>query len=229
VSRERPILFSGPMVRAIIAGRKTQTRRVVRGMPHDAVNVRLVGEDLKFGEYSGPEAQPGRYGRVPCPYGQPGDRLWVRETWAKPTDARSTKFADVVLYAADFTDRWRGHAHFDGNWRPSIHMPRKASRITLEITGVRVERLQDISGDDAKAEGLRCWTKDGTVYKWGLAERHVSGELDPVVPWSEMPRTHIRAWAAAWDSINGTRAPWDSNPWVWVIEFKEVPRATRPD
>jgi hypothetical protein len=141
-----------------------------------------------------------------CPYGYPSDRLWVRETWARSNDARSTKFTDDVLYAADFSSRWRGDAHFDGRWRPSIHMPRWASRITLEITEVRVQRLQGISEEDAFAEGVAAnpyHMADGTIDE-GMS---ISARAN---------------FASLWDSINGSRAPWSENPWVWAITFKRV-------
>lgn len=142
--KERPILFSGPMVRAILEGRKTQTRRRVKGV-----------DDLYVGVEDGKVWQMDEYGDthdVPCPFGVPGDRLWVRETWC-----RGRAF---VFYRADcpgegkpseYTDEW--NAPFVDRWHPSIHMPRSASRITLEVVSVRVERLADISDADAKAEG----------------------------------------------------------------------------
>lgn len=154
--KTRPILFSGPMVRAILEGRKTQTRRVVKPQPAHCADLPM-GKDLTFASA--------------CPYGQPGDRLWVRETWAVGTlfdyvrpsllpkpDCESKLAVD---YAANPRRIW--HSEDQGRWRPSIHMPRWASRITLEITSVRVERLQDISHKDAIAEGLEFCTLDQTI------------------------------------------------------------------
>lgn len=178
--KERPILFSAPMVRAILSGSKTQTRRIVKGAAQEAMNL----------------------WRKQCKFGQPGNRLWVRETWnawsvyevdsgvfeagwpymkipkQKPSNA-------CVLYAADAADD-------GGRWRPSIHMPRWASRISLEITGIWVERLQDIGDVDAHAEG--CAT----------------------------PATAARSqFRNLWESINGPGS-WAANPWVWVIEFRRI-------
>jgi hypothetical protein len=176
--KERPILFSAPMVRALLDGSKTQTRRVIAdrhllgGPPTDAL--------LEM-----------------CPYGQPGDRLWVREAWTT-----HACFDDIP--PRDLTTRSL-HYQADGliktgKNRPSMFMPRWASRITLEITDMRVERLQDISEADAKAEGLTCQN--------GLY-------ATPGQVWQIDPR---KAYRDLWESINGPVA----NPWVWVIEFKRV-------
>jgi hypothetical protein len=192
--KERPILFSGEMVRAILEGTKTQTRRVIAPVqPRD----------------------DGRWpaGRDPlgdCPFGQPGDRLWVRETWARlyPTEPAH------LLYRADFEPRYGAWEQDDTprhtirveSWRPSIHMPRWASRITLELTSVRVERLQDISEEDAWTEGVT----------------RVRGDLfgvEGLVPFEHhYPQD---AFAALWHVVN-PKHPWNSNPWVWVLGFKRV-------
>lgn len=188
--KERPILFSGPMVRAILEGRKTQTRRVMKTPPdtfEDAASVLSA-----------------------CPFGKAGDRLWVRETWAEVP--RVTDNGPKHKTKGDGTGAtWR--ADWQGNpsgfkWRPSIHMPRWASRITLEITGVRVERLQVISKADAMKEGLegRDWL--GPAQFTDDKGRTVHG--DPVSVFREL-----------WESINGPDS-WSLNPWVWVIEFKTV-------
>ena len=187
--KERPILFSGPMVRAILEGRKTQTRRVIK--PQPTSDHGLVFEGIapgKFGAVSD--------GEITCPYGTIGDRLWVKETH----HVRDAGYVDGtgrdIVYKADDED-------FPYGWTPSIHMPRWASRINLEITGIRVERLQDISEEDAKAEGVGVhggWNADETEY--GVNARG---------PFSRL-----------WDSINAKRHPWASNPWVWVIEFRRA-------
>lgn len=198
---ERPILFSGPMVRAILDGHKTVTRRIMKPQP--------TGTAGK----SWPEA------RGLCPFGSSGDRLWVRETWmprAAPYGMES--FSNGVIYAATPTGGgYAVHAresHADQiarlskpgfTWRPSIHMPRWASRLTLEVVGVRVERLQEIDEADILAEGV---TVDGVAKLTGT-------------PWADMPTLH-HAWERLWDSINGDRASWASNPWVWRIEFRRV-------
>lgn len=203
--RERPILFSGEMVRAILSGRKTQTRRLVK----EPWRVRLpltVRGDFPFQDtFAVPGvyvAEHNDYGAVSvragngkllgvkpdefewvCQYGQAGDRLWVRETWQK---YRGT---DVVQYRADLEQAMMV-------WRPSIFMPRWASRLTLEVLAVRAERLQAISSVDAIAE---------------------TGAMVQGMPYE--PREHF---AYRWDAINGKRATWASNPWVWCISFRRV-------
>jgi hypothetical protein len=212
--KERPILFSSEMVRAILDGRKTQTRRVVNPQPD---MVTRKGEPVAFKsiERINPETRefeilthvPGepnkKYCRqIKCPFGQVGDRLWVRETWADTTyfDPNDGGF---VYKATD--PNW---ADMEGwKWKPSIHMPREASRLTLEITGVRVERLNNISEGDAIAEGIEsigrgCW-KD---------YRHQNN-----APWC----TSVYSFKSLWDSINSKKHPWANNDWVWVIEFKK--------
>lgn len=200
--KERPILFSAPMVRALRAGTKTQTRRAVNDRHIDAA----------------PPACFFQWLRERCPYGQTGDRLWVRETWQHsnfplgPYDESCT-----VFYRADYMDDPHGP---DGekspegryrNWKPSIHMFRSASRILLEVTAVRVERLQDISAADAVAEGI---ARDGDGY-----ERF---HVDPDAPVGQsFTRNPVLAYRGLWEKINGVGA-WDKNPWVWVIEFKRV-------
>jgi hypothetical protein len=205
--KERPILFNGPMVRALLDGSKTQTRRLVNPAPE-------MVTDIGMKPWSGDPAalmnlltQAGRR----CPYGQPGDRLWVRESWHQRGKWRLPAFPEAdwddaywagttdVLYAADAArpERgWRG--------RPSIHMPRWASRILLEITGVRVERLQDISEADARAEGVT------------IEDRHMRGYCA-----GEFLPPSIRAYSDLWKSINGGGS-WDANPWVWAVEFQRV-------
>lgn len=215
---ERPIIFSGPMVRSIIEGSKTQTRRVVKQCkqfteagvagPHDAYNA-MMSADYSHARFL-VAGDMGYTEPVYCPYGQPGDRLWVRETW-RPEELASGN--DVIRFRADQSFKgipatqdaankwvsasWRdGEGHDNWRWRPSIHMPRWASRITLEITGVRVERLQEITPDDCRAEGEPLANTD-------IGVRYGFGQL--------------------WNSINAARGhSWDSNPWVWVVEFKRV-------
>lgn len=179
--KERPILFSAPMVRAILDGSKTQTRRAAKGIA--TVHVR-TGEALADIDSAGP--------RVACPYGQPGDRLWVREAWADCDKL-------VRYYATDDVHPLRKK-------RPSIYMPRWASRITLEVTGVRVERLQDISVDDSMAEGIVLQPDGG----YGLADSTHYHFTDPRVSY----------WSL-WETINGPGSV-DANPWVWVVEFKRM-------
>lgn len=202
--KERQILFSGAMVRAILDGRKTQTRRVVK-LPHNnplgAWEPTTIGGKGLYRDKACtiPANEPERAAIwhtrtgdcVVALYGQPGDRLWVRETWRED----SPDDAEAAIYRAD----GRTDLPPEFKWKPSIFMPRWASRITLEITGVRVERLQDIGWRDCAAEGTPNDPEHGIGYP----------------TWQD-------AYAALWDSINAKRAPWASNPWVWVVEFKRV-------
>jgi len=216
--KERPILFSGPMVRAILEGRKTQTRRIMKPQPSDDFQPEVgfyhpSKIDRRSGEYfPGPKT----FGAsdieqdFPCRHGQPGGRLWVRETWR--THERDDGL-DGILYRADdafrqientvdAADRWCAVPR-SNLWRSSIFMPRWASRITLEITGVRVERLQEITEKDAIAEGV---------------EKLPDYVLDPA---PHRCCRHIEGYCQLWESINGDGS-WAQNPWVWVIEFKRI-------
>ncbi len=206
---EKPIVFSGPMVKAILEGRKTQTRRVVNGSInaiHDAGNPKKLYADwplsrlhsladgvAKFNVQNDVDAYTTE--SIKCPYGKPGDRLWVRESMYMDKDGVWLYSADDDFVGCDRADEsamisWAHHKETEHC--PSIHMPRWASRITLEIAGVRVERLQDITDDDAKAEGV------GGVGTFGVL----------------------------WNEINAKRGyGWDINPWVWVIEFEKVSAA----
>lgn len=207
MSKERPILFSGPMVRALLDGRKGQTRRIVKGVALDWLEPGMFTPDYVAKNY-------------PCPYGQTGDRLWVREAWrvGKPHD--TTRPRDIlppliergqgvtVLYE---TGGWRSVGpegreepiypdnaaipDWAGKLRPSIFMPRAFSRITIEVTGVRVERLQDISEKDAQSEG-------------------VEKSDDPIFPYAF-------AYGRLWEELHG-KGSWYVNPWVWVVEFKRT-------
>lgn len=191
----RPILFSAPMVRALLAGRKTQTRRLANFEPLDGVN-------LSFRGLAVDQLTPGKWALVSrgaggcwnerskvwkCPYGVPGDLLWVRETFAQVTNFPPS----VRYYATDDVHELRRK-------RPAIHMPRWASRLTLEIENVRVERLQDISKADVIAEGI--------------SEREGCPIEDVHCGWHE-------PYAALWNSINGAGS-WEANPWVVVLTFK---------
>jgi len=249
--KERPIIFNSDQVRAILDGRKTQTRRVVPEWqlpsetegPHDQYPnhkfMSLGQRDRKygFGLFGATEEQcmeeHNKYGGTYCPYGSVGDQLWVRETWQGPlfdpsewedyqADPEKFKKPEYCHYRAsgdscEFVDMLTEDTVC--RWRPSIHMPRWASRIQLEITGVRVERLQDISEQDAIAEGLRFHH----IYnEWGGVEPHPA--ITKHVPqwrWYENP---ITAFQNLWDSMNGKNKTkcWNANPWVWVIEFKRV-------
>ena len=193
--KERPMLFSAPMVRAILDGRKTVTRRIVKA------------RDLEWMDVHQGLREPDNAER--CPYGQPGgDCLYVRETWAAPHayDHLPPRLIpqDARIHYAATEDR--------GGllWRPSIHMPRWASRITLKITCVRVERLQDITIEDAKAEG--AWGPDASIVD-KVAE-HFGIDM-----FSANPRN---AFQMLWEQSNGPSS-WATNPWVWVLDFKAMP------
>lgn len=222
--KERPILFSAPMVRAILEGRKTVTRRAVRaGFNPDDLEGTLSASECRKLYRELPQHFGASYF---CPYGQPGDRLWVRETWAGPLVDED----QMHLVEMNGWDSFRKPEHcqyrasggtaefFDYakdetvcRWTPSIHMPRWASRILLEITDVRVERLQDISEDQAQAEGVRLM-RDGSD-TW--VSREGPGNL--VTPWP----TAKEAFSDLWNSIDGPHA-WAANPWVWAVSFKRV-------
>lgn len=194
---EKPILFSGPMVRAILEGRKTQTRRVVR-RPYVSPLQRLLRcADGLFRWWLKDAEQP-QPSDVRCPYGKPGDRLWVRETWRYygGSEYEYQRDQSNVIYRATPTFESSPRA----DWRPSIFMPRWASRITLEVTDVRVQRLQEISSEDALDEG---------IFTGGTNSRMDDQDIE-------------EEFASLWDSINAKRAPWSSNPWVWAITFKRV-------
>ncbi|HHH0255259.1 TPA: hypothetical protein ACPZQ5_002652 [Yersinia enterocolitica] len=224
-SKERPILFNAEMVQAILSGRKTQTRRIVKcnfqdiGFNHD------MGQEWPWSE----DCEHAEDYWHPCPLGVVGDQLWVRETFAllgnedgvcvdwqdnmvksdEQAAARiykascEQKHGDYGLYSIPDSAYWKpdtSNMKYEGSWRPSIHMPRWASRINLLITGVRVERLQDISEQDARAEGC--------AYGKG------NGEIDLAV----RPENHF---PTLWASIYGEES-WQANPWVWVINFERM-------
>lgn len=217
--RSRPILFSAPMIRALLDGRKTQTRRVLKPQPRLAGN----GADWywdapkypRFGNVSG------RWSDA-CPYGAVGDQLLVREThYIEPGTTAETwdrTSEDEVVYAADGDIGWAGEGGI--RWRPSSHMPRWASRITLEITGIRAERVQDITHRDCVAEGwpgadeVLC-SSDTTSPFAGVTKgdwiNAIGDGDDAAIEW----------YADLWESING-KGSWDANPWVWCITFSVV-------
>ena len=213
--KERPIIFSGPMVRSVLSGAKSQTRRVIKPQPKGHVLEYVPhGDEWLPRMLNRCEDENGNYStrgdmklRIRCPYGQPGDRLWVREAWVEcaTIDSHLTR-TDIYGYKADYsiTDvPWK--------WRPSIHMTRDASRLTLEIMTVRVERLQDISCADAIAEGIVGGAK-ALGYDFDF---HVPGL--PIICGSSARA----ALDAVWQHINGGRGFLD-NPWVWAITFKRV-------
>ncbi len=262
---ERPILFSGPMVRAILDGTKTQTRRVVsraNTLVDGSAFSKRLWPSLRFDKAwvdpgPSPAGNPGPYLKTPWVhpddhsddervsriYSKPwvGDRLWVKETFA-PTAANR-----AAVYKAD-DGPWRDDYQTRGwKWKPSIFMPRKLSRTTLEITDVRVERVQSISEDDALAEGIVALTagsmapaaKLGAVaglvqampkttrraFLGGSIAAALSLTADRFIPATEPTQREL--FGTLWDSINAKRGfGWEANPWVWVYDFKRVPTLT---
>ncbi len=227
--KERPILFSAPMVRAILDGRKTVTRRAVKGFQIPTEDTAIpVGDrqrwsaigqrDPRYGfcvfGSTEPECAKELEEYAPCPYGRRGDRLWVRETFIDLHGTGVEHRADPdgplqrYAYAADYrpgSHSDEARKDFGLKHKPSIHMPRAACRILLEITDVRVERLQDISGDQAEAEGV------DTAMCQQFLEISPSQHL--------CKEAVIHGFAGLWQSTGGD---WDANPWVWVVEFKRV-------
>lgn len=226
-TKERPVIMTGESVRAILDGRKTQTRRVVKPQPDSPC---VLAPDIAWIAGRATCIWPAPYvlddGSRPdhhatCRHGKPGDRLWVKETWALVKPQYDHEFPNYVdgfeEWAGPIPMRcppgwtlilkslWNGYEYETAeergfSWRPSLFMPRWASRLTLEITEVRVQRLHEITEEDAKAEGV----------EWN------SGPL-------RMGHTHpISAFKASWDEINGKKRPWSSNPWIWAISFRKV-------
>lgn len=224
--KERPILFSTPLVRAILQGTKTQTRRVIDpqwptaptthgywgcGVAREGATYPTKKDRVRSDAYHvHTRFSDGRDVFIYCPFGKPGDRLWVRETWAvgdsDPDEVLRDQRRGSIVYAADLTDAELAESKrvvrsvpelakiYRGNrWRPSIHMPRWASRVELEITDIRAERLQSISESDAQAEGV-------AQFGW------------PYVP----------TFMSLWDRVVGEGASWNANPWVWVVSFRRV-------
>lgn len=224
--KERPILFNGDMVLAVLGGGKTQTRRIVKRQPpegefaqtglyHPTITDRN-GEYQPAAEVFGAFTQDGEWA-LKCPYGEPGDQLWVRETWRTDDSlndkAPSTFSSWPVKYEADGKRLAHGafHGNTNGKTRTSIHMPRWASRIQLEITGVRIERLNEISDAESIAEGIEQLGA-------GWQRYHRDPDAPVGQPFTLNPKL---AYRGLWESINGAGS-WNANPWVWVIEFKRV-------
>lgn len=219
--KERPILFSTPMIKAILEGRKVTTRRVMKPQPHLGRygNGEIIRDDyFVLGDI--PLTEDCRYRWIEtCPYGKIGDKLWVRESafisGKKFTDSRTMAYDHIespetcrrdkdgdyryVSYCADLANGDSEYARDYGiKITPSIFMPRWASRITLEITDIRVERLNDITEEDAKAEGV------------------------DYIPDAPAALSHRTSFAGLWDKINGKTHPWKSNPFCWAISFRKI-------
>lgn len=235
--KERPIIFSTPMVQAILEGRKTMTRRIIK--PQIAINEHS-GVSWKGGAF-GCSSDRSERGAIRnfisclesnimtngkknwyfCPYGTKGDRLWVRESWSRPCVGCSSEFQPQTVGETYVTtceecnqndeyfykSGWKDEEH--PLWKSPIYMPYEASRIILQIEEVRVERLQDISEDDAMFEGAH------PEFEVDIATFVKDKKWNP-------ESTYRLGFKHRWNGINGKRAPWESNPWVWVISFKVV-------
>lgn len=243
--KERALPFTAAMVTAVLAGEKSQTRRIIQPQPHyseewkswmwrqgrgtydmnqqrrETTNTR-TGETI-VEEYEVPVDEWLATHRR-CPF-KVGGILYVTEHWSAPAELDGVKPRDIpdgtpIWYRAEpppYGMKW-------GKFRVGRFMCRRMSRLRLEITGVRAQRLQEIDEEDAKAEGLLSWSKDGQLYKWAPFQVHApSGERDPVWAWSGMPTSAREAYERLWCEIHGTDS-WAASPFVWVVEFKRVPQ-----
>jgi hypothetical protein len=218
--KERGMIFNGEMVRAILDGRKTQTRRIMVPQPAGDIERGVFPNPDAIGWISSLKHKHGSTTAHFCPYGKPGDRIWVRETFQGPLfdfdlmdsyckDPAPFEKPEFCVYKADGVpapEFYDADDELHCRWQPSIHMPRWASRILLEITDVRVERLNSISQEDAQAEGMEL-----TGWRPTYSDPDSGGEA-----W-----TPYDNFAQLWESIYGEES-WQANPWVWVIEFKRV-------
>jgi hypothetical protein len=200
--KEKPILFNTEMVKAILEGRKTSTRRIIK-------------EPFEIHPNGCITRPKGNERLVPYepPYSK-GDILYVRETWAEWTGGYAYKVAGD--YPQSYVDRWK----------PSIHMPKDAARIFLKITDVKVQRLQDITEDEAMAEGIRAYTKDGQLFKYAVNDdwwaEYCNKHKKSGTSWQQMPTTAKEAFKYLWDSCYDWPKCWSYNPCVWVIEFEKL-------
>ena len=206
--KDRPILFNGPLVRAILEGRKTVTRRPVKATKAHADGFMMLDHGKgwwpynTFGDFT--SDHEGMEYPIACPYGKPGDRLWVREAWARIRVAQAPDQEWVVYREGD------NRTDYGGPWKPGIHMFRRDSRILLEITDVRVERLQDISDKEIEAEGIDLDALADGQDRYDMCHAGSGADGRPTL------RT---AWRDLWESTGGD---WDANPWVWCVSFKRV-------
>lgn len=230
--KERPIIFSSAMVHALRDGRKTQAREVIRG----TINSFHLGKLLASWPLSGCQEFSDGFAvfqvqdsvdswtseTVISRHGKPGDLLWVKETWAKGVLGYESQGG--YLYKADLIAENDGPIEI--KWMPSIHMPREASRIILEITDIRIERLQSIAEEDAIAEGLKALRKDighPVTVKYGIPDLDgLPGDDNLGWPWQQWNASPVNAFQTLWDSAHADDYPWDLNPWVWVVDFKNI-------
>jgi hypothetical protein len=222
----KPILFSTAMVQAILAGRKTQTRRAtglvqVNAAPNDwqlcwTQSTRINGKSVQFGAGFQSKINPKNVVFEKCPYGKPGDVLWVRETWAN-LNADFPSITPYYVYKADLDHK---DQHGPITWKPSIHMPKTACRLFLKITNIRAERLQDISERNAIAEGIlavESFDSGCGISKKQLYQNYLESGYTELLPKD--------SFKSLWQSINGKES-WYANPWIWVVEFEQTEKPT---
>ena len=229
--KEHGMIFNADMVRAILDGRKTQTRRIMKPQPEPCPrgghwwrsNVFKTMLHVEDEMQNGKGGWGGLVGDA-CPFGDVGDRIWVRETWAEA----GASAPDLKLYRANYPEHVPSIYENvppaeEIRWTPSIHMPRWASRILLEITGVRVERLNAISEEDAQREGVHTEVWDQTVVARNYAARDEFFQFwsEDMPHYVEMNQLYRSSFRSLWESIYGAEN-WQANPWVWVISFKRV-------
>ena len=202
----KPIIFSTPMVQAILAGRKTQTRRIVKPQPSSGIRKSVF---VKSGLEDG-------HGREIKQRYKPSDILWVRETFCEvPYEHNHVSIKGGYITIPKYAYKADSERDYTGIWKPSIHMPREAARIFLRVTSVRVERLQEITAEDVIREGIEY--SDSGPYHWHVLDTKLNA-------WINF-HFHDEAFKHLWDSLNAKRGyGWDTNPWVWVIEFERISR-----
>ncbi|WP_312423606.1 hypothetical protein [Kosakonia cowanii] len=222
--KERPMIFNAEMVRAILDGRKTQTRRIMKVQPENVdLGLRRITDSSvakEVGMYFWCLADAcgvkHRSNLFSCPFGEVGDRIWVREAWARYNIDQDSH---DIAYRATTPEDWPE----EGRWRPSIHMPRWASRIMLEITGVRVERLNNTSHEDAEREGIHTevWDQMVVAKNYAAEDGFFQFWSESMPHYVEMNELYRSSFQSLWQSIYGAEN-WQANPWVWVIEFKRI-------
>jgi hypothetical protein len=223
IKNEHPILFSTPMVKAILEGRKTQTRRTVKPQPDDSGlwnhSEFPMSIDSNLEGWHGTVDETGENKRFKCKYGKPGSILWTRETFTRDENGH------IGYKASPETWRTKENGFNDGTnwinwqWTPSIFMPRSASRIDLLVKDIRIERLQDITEEDAIKEGTPIPVSEENNVLMPL-----NGKYFPTDYFKPVDKTNYNRafYGVLWDEINGKTYPWNSNPWVWVIEFEKI-------
>ncbi len=220
IASEKPILMSGPMVRATLEGRKTKTRRALKRQPPDWVESYTTDSNggshffwAAAGDTYPPRRWPNYNEPLKCHYGRKGGRLWVRETWGLATEIYSKRWRrGTVLFRADHGFTIGGTEVDLMKWKPSIHLPRRLCRLELRIKNIHAERLQEITEEDIIAEGVNCIHHgDGAYYySWERKCPHPKNWICPEACFRDL-----------WDTVNGAGA-YDKNPWVWVIEYEKI-------